>query len=56
MSEKDKYHLTLLAHGIKKLIQVNLYIIQRIHEHRKQTNGFQGVTVRGRMDRLGIKI
>ena len=41
-TEKDKYHTISLICGISKMIQMNLFTIQKqTHRHRKQTCGYQ---------------
>ena len=41
-TEKDKYHTISLICGISKMIQMNLFTIQKqTHRHRKQMYGYQ---------------
>ena len=41
-AEKDKYHMVLLAYGILKMIQINLFKKQKeTHRQGRQTYGYQ---------------
>ena len=42
-TEKEKYHIVPLLHGIKKMKHVNLFTKQKqTHRLTKQTYGYQG--------------
>ena len=47
-SKSDKYHMMSLVCGIYKMIQINLFINEKLtHRHRKQPYGYQRGENRG---------